>query len=227
MRLLLIEDDRKLAASLTKSLVSQSFAVDHAADGMQGEELACTNPYDVILLDLMLPRQDGWVTCARLREQNILTPILMLTARDDVEDKIRGLDSGADDYLAKPFHVGELVARIRSLARRLSHVRTATITKFGLTLDTATHRASREGQDIQLTSKEFALLELFMLNPGRILTREEISEHLWDMNFEPRSNVIESFVKFLRQKIDHGFRSPLIRTVRGAGYMFSDTGPDQ
>jgi DNA-binding response OmpR family regulator len=227
MRLLLIEDDRKLASSLTKSLASLSFAVDHAPDGIQGEELATINDYDVILLDLLLPQQDGWETCAHLRKKNILTPILMLTALDDVEDKIRGLDSGADDYLPKPFHVGELVARIRSLARRTTVVRTATITRFGLTLDTATHRASRDGQEIQLTSKEFALLELFMLNPGKILTREQISEHLWDMNFEPRSNVIESFIKFLRYKIDRGFPAPLIHTVRGTGYIFSDRGPKQ
>ena len=146
----------------------------------------------------------------------------MLTALDDVDDKIRGLDSGADDYLPKPFHIGELLARIRALARRRTEVKTTDITHFGLRLDIATHRAYRDGKEIMLTSKEFALLELFMMHPGKILSRETISEHLWDMNFEPRSNIIESFVRFLRRKIDRGFNTSLLHTVRGAGYIFSD-----
>jgi two-component system, OmpR family, copper resistance phosphate regulon response regulator CusR len=149
----------------------------------------------------------------------------MLTALDDVADKIRGLDAGADDYLPKPFHFGELLARIRSLARRATEVRSAVVEKFGLQLDLSTHKASRDGKDISLTSKEFALLELYMMNAGKIITRESISEHLWDMNFEPKSNVIESFVRFLRQKVDKGFETPLIRTVRGAGYIFTDDEP--
>jgi DNA-binding response OmpR family regulator len=146
----------------------------------------------------------------------------MLTALDDVNDKVRGLDSGADDYLTKPFHFSELLARIRSLIRRHSTVRSTDIERFGLRLDLKTHKAYREGQEISLSAKEFALLELFMLHPNRILSRQEISEHLWDMNFDPRSNVIESFVRFLRKKIDYGFDSPLIHTARGVGYMFSD-----
>lgn len=222
MRVLLIEDDRKIAGALKKSLRGEGFAVDVASDGVQGEELAVVNDNDVIILDVLLPKQDGWETCRRIREQKILTPILMLTALDDVEDKIRGLDSGADDYLAKPFHTGELLARIRSLARRRTEVRTADIERFGLRLDLKTHRAFREGKEISLTAKEFALLELFMMHPNEILSRERISEHLWDMNFEPRSNVIESFVKFLRQKVDKGFVNSLIHTVRGSGYLFSD-----
>jgi DNA-binding response OmpR family regulator len=149
----------------------------------------------------------------------------MLTALDDVDNKIRGLDSGADDYLSKPFHFGELLARVRSLARRNTEVRTTTMEKFGLTLDINTHKAMREGREVPLTAKEFALLELFIMHPGKILSREMISEHLWDMNFEPRSNVIESFVKFLRQKVDKGFAAQLIHTVRGAGYMFTDRQP--
>lgn len=222
MRVLLIEDDRKIAGALKKSLRGEGFAVDVASDGVQGEELAVVNDNDVIILDVLLPKQDGWETCRRIREQKILTPILMLTALDDVEDKIRGLDSGADDYLAKPFHTGELLARIRSLARRRTEVRTADIERFGLRLDLKTHRAFREGKEISLTAKEFALLELFMMHPNEILSHERISEHLWDMNFEPRSNVIESFVKFLRQKVDKGFVNSLIHTVRGSGYLFSD-----
>ena len=225
MRILLIEDDRRVAATIAKSLRAESFAVDIAAEGESGEETAQINDYDVVILDVMLPGQDGWETCRKLRKSGVLTPILMLTALDDVSDKIRGLDAGADDYLSKPFHFGELLARIRSLVRRHSNVRSALIERYGLKLDLNTHKASREGIEITLTSKEFALLELFMLHPDRILSRQEISEHLWDMNFDPRSNVIESFVRYLRLKIDHGFDQPLIHTVRGAGYLFSNTSP--
>ena len=225
MRLLLIEDDKRVAASVSRWLRSESFAVDTAADGVTGEELAATNDYDAIIMDIMLPRQDGWATLQHLRKGGVLTPILMLTALGDVESRIRGLDTGADDYLAKPFHGGELLARVRALVRRRSEVRTTTLESFGLTLDLTTHRAVRAGKDIPLTAKEFALLELFLMNPGKILSRQKISEHLWDMNFDPRSNVVESFVRFLRQKIDRGFQSPLIHTLRGAGYMLSDSPP--
>jgi DNA-binding response OmpR family regulator len=225
MRILLIEDDKKIAAAISKSLRAEGYAVDVAFDGVRGEELAQVNDNDVIILDVLLPRQDGWKTCHNLRKKNVLTPIIMLTALDDVQDRIKGLDVGADDYLAKPFHFGELLARVRSLARRKTDVRTATIEKFGLTLELHTRKAFREGVEISLTAKEFALLELFMMNPGKILSREMISEHLWDMNFEPKSNVIESFVKFLRQKIDKEFRTQLIHTLRGSGYMFSDRQP--
>jgi two-component system, OmpR family, copper resistance phosphate regulon response regulator CusR len=225
MRILLIEDDKKISAAVAKSLKAEGYAVDTAYDGIKGEELALMNDNDLIILDVMLPKQDGWTTCQNLRQQKTLTPILMLTALDDVNDRIRGLDSGADDYLVKPFHIGELLARIRSLTRRQTEVRAAVIEQFGLRLDTNTHKVFREGREIMLTSKEFALLELFMMHPEKILSREMISEHLWDMNFEPRSNVIESFIKFLRQKIDKGFATQLIHTIRGSGYIFSDTEP--
>jgi DNA-binding response OmpR family regulator len=225
MRVLVVEDDHKIAASLARALRAESYAVDIANDGAKGEELAQVNDYDLIILDIMLPKQDGWETCAHLRQAHVLTPILMLTALDDVSDKIRGLDQGADDYLAKPFHSGELLARMRSLIRRRSEERTAVLEKFGLQLDLNTHKASRDTKEVALTAKEFALLELFMLNSGRILTRDVISEHLWDMNFDPKSNVVDSFVKFLRQKIDRGFGKPLIHTVRGSGYIFSDSEP--
>ncbi|MEW5842094.1 MAG: response regulator transcription factor [Bacteroidota bacterium] len=220
MRVLLIEDDKKIANALSKGLKEESYAVDIAADGITGEEFAKTNEYDIIILDIMLPNQDGWVTCANIRKAKVLTPILMLTALNDVSDKIKGLDQGADDYLAKPFHFGELLARLRALIRRQSQSRTASIELFDVKLDLNTHTASRNGKVIQLSTKEFALLELFMMNPNKILSRDFISEHLWDMNFDPRSNVIESFIKFLRQKIDKEFDKPLIHTVRGAGYIF-------
>ena len=225
MRILLIEDDRKIAASLSKSLRAESFVVDIAYDGIAGEELAKVNDNDVIILDLMLPKQDGWTTCLNLRKAKVLTPILMLTALDDVDDKVKGLDSGADDYLSKPFHFKELLARIRSLARRKTDIRLPVIERFSMRLDLNTHKAFRGGKEIVLTAKEFAMLELFMMNPEKILSREAIAEHVWDMNFDPKSNVIESFVKFLRQKIDKGFKSQLIHTIRGSGYIFSDQMP--
>ncbi len=222
MRVLLIEDDKKISSAIAKGLKAESYAVDITGDGKSGEELAKINEYDIIILDIMLPRQDGWETCARLRRDKISTPILMLTALDDVSDKIKGLDKGADDYLPKPFHFGELLARMRALIRRRTENRSAVLVHFGVTLDLNTHTAHRYGKAIQLSTKEFALLELFMMNPNKILSREMISEHLWDMNFDPRSNVIEAFVKFLRQKIDKEFDTPLIHTVRGSGYIFTD-----
>jgi DNA-binding response OmpR family regulator len=221
MRLLLIEDDKKISSAVSKGLKAEGYAVDTAFDGILGEQLAEINNYDVILLDIMLPKQDGLQTCHNLRQKKILTPILMLTALDDVSDKIKGLDKGADDYLPKPFHFGELLARIRALLRRGLEIKTAVLENYGVKLDLNTHTAYREGKEIQFSTKEFALLELFMMNPNKILTREMISEHLWDMNFDPRSNVIESFVKFLRQKIDKNFNKPLIHTVRGSGYIFT------
>ncbi len=222
MRILLIEDDKKISAAVAKGLRAEGYAVDTAGDGVKGEELAFVNDYDVIILDIMLPKQDGWKTCLNLRKEKVLTPILMLTALDDVSDRIRGLDSGADDYLPKPFHFGELLARIRSLIRRSSEIKSSVINMYGVTLDLNNHKASREGIEVNLSTKEFALLELFMMNPNKILSRELISEHLWDMNFDPKSNVIESFIKFLRQKIDKNFDKPLIHTIRGSGYIFSD-----
>ncbi|HEY3296675.1 MAG TPA: response regulator transcription factor [bacterium] len=225
MRILLIEDDKKIAATVSKSLRAESFAVDVAEDGLHGEELAASSDYDVLILDVMMPRQDGWQTCRNLRRAGVLTPILMLTALDDVSDKIKGLDTGADDYLTKPFHFGELVARLRSLVRRNSATKTSVIELYGLSLDQQRHCARREGTEIRLSAKEFALLEYFMLHPDTVLSREQISEHIWDMNFEPRSNVIEAAVKFLRQKIDKGFDKPLIHTVRGSGYIFAEREP--
>jgi DNA-binding response OmpR family regulator len=222
MRILVIEDDKKIANALSKGLRSEFYAVDNAYEGSEGEKLASINEYDMIILDIMLPKQDGLQTCNSLRKKGIKTPILMLTALDDVSDKIKGLDSGADDYLVKPFHFGELLARIRALIRRNSEVKSSKVSVYGMELELNTHLAHREGKEIKLSAKEFSLLELFMMNPNKILTREKISEHLWDMNFDPKSNVIESFVKFLRRKIDKDFDPPLIHTVRGVGYIFSN-----
>lgn len=225
MRILLVEDDPKLERVIGRLLKSEGHAVDCAGDGPQGEERALSNDYDLIILDVMLPRLDGWEVLRRLRASRLLTPVLMLTALAGVQERIKGLDLGADDYLAKPFDSGELLARIRSLTRRWTPVRAAVVEQFGVRLDFRTHRAVREGKEVSLTAKEFALLELMMMHPREVLSREQISEHVWDINFDPRSNVVESFVKFLRQKIDKGFDRSLIHTLRGAGYMFSDREP--
>src|SRR5260221_10806228 len=174
MRLLFVEDDRRIVTALSRHLKAEGYAYDVAPDGETGEELASVSRYDVIVLDIMLPRQDGWTTCANLRRSGILTPILMLTALGDYTDRIKGLDFGADDYLVKPFHFGELLARLRALARRKTEVRSNTIERFGVRLDLSTHRAYRTGVEIRLTSKEFALLELFMMHPNTILSRETI-----------------------------------------------------
>lgn len=224
MRILIIEDERKIAETISDKLKKEGFAVDIADNGLSGEEYAVINNYDVIILDIMLPKQDGWTTCRKIRENKITVPILMLTALDEVSDKINGLNGGADDYLSKPFHLGELVARIRSLIRRNSIIKSSRIEMYGLVLDLNQHKVFRNGQERILTAKEFALLELFMVNAEKILDRSFISEHIWDMNFDPKSNVIDAYVKFLRQKIDKDFETPLIHTVRGAGYIFSEKG---
>ncbi len=195
MRILLVEDDTRIAHSIARWLRSESYAVDLARDGKEGEELALSNDYDLIILDIMLPRQDGWTTCAHLRREEAGTPILFLSALGDVDDRIRGLDQGGDDYLVRPFHSGELLARVRALVRRQTDVRASVVERYGLRLDLTTHKATREGKEVLLTAKEYALLELFMMNPGTILNRSVISEHLWEMNFHPQSNVGESWTR--------------------------------
>jgi len=222
MRILLIEDDEKIADVVKRSLTEQHYSVDWAPDGEEGDFLAKTNDYDLIVLDLMLPGKDGWEIIKSLRKEKINIPILMLTALDAIEDKIRGLDSGADDYLTKPFHLGELLARVRSLVRRTTDEKTTIIEVADLKIDTAQRTVNRAGQDINLSAKEFALLEYFIMHKNKVLTRQMISEHVWDMNFDPQSNVIDSFVRFLRQKIDKNFDFPLIQTLRGVGYKLSE-----
>jgi two-component system, OmpR family, copper resistance phosphate regulon response regulator CusR len=222
MRILLIEDDPNIGDVIRRGLQEQHYSVDHALIGEEGMELALVNAYDLIILDLMLPRADGVTICRELRRSSIKVPILILTALDAIDTKIEGLDAGADDYLTKPFHFGELLARVRSLIRRQSDHRQSEIRVADLVLDTATRLVERGGVNIALTAKEFALLEYFMMNRGKVLSREEISEHVWDMNFDPQSNVIDSFVRFLRQKVDRDHGVPLIHTVRGIGYRFSE-----
>lgn len=222
MRILIVEDDENIADVIRRGLVAQHYSVDVASDGAIGLDLAMSNDYDLLILDVMLPRRDGASVSRALRESGFTTPILMLTALGQPRDVINGLDQGADDYLTKPFDFGVLLARIRSLTRRRSDHRLAEIKVADLTIDTARRSVVRDGRPISLTAKEFALLEYFALNKGRVLTRDAIGEHVWDINFDPRSNVIESLMHCLRHKIDKGHNRPLIQTVRGVGYRLEE-----
>lgn len=222
MRILLVEDDRSLQRTLIKLFKTQNFAVDATGSGERAVFLAKTNDFDVIVLDLMLPDIDGFEVCRQIRVEKLPTPVLMLTALDDVENRIKGLDTGADDYLPKPFHVGELLARVRALARRTVDDKTSVIRVNDIELDTAARKAFRNGQDLKLSGKELALLEYLLVNRNKIVSRAEIAEHVWDINFDPKSNVIDSFVKLLRKKLEAGSERKLIRTVRGIGYTISD-----
>jgi DNA-binding response OmpR family regulator len=218
MRILLVEDNRQLNNSLRLSLIDDGYAVDVAFDGVEGEELAEITPYDIIILDIMLPKKNGLDVCRSLRNQRVNTPILMLTARDALEDRVAGLDSGADDYLVKPFALEELRARMRALLRRESSNRSGTLEVDNLTLDPATHFVKRDGTQVELTSKEYALLEYMMRNPNRLITREMAESHVWSYDYDGASNVVDVYIRRLRRKIDDPYKRKLIETVRGAGY---------
>jgi DNA-binding response OmpR family regulator len=220
MRILIVEDDPGIANVIRRGLIDQHYSVDIAEDGELGLDLALCNDYDLVILDILLPKLDGRSLLKQLREAEFSPPVLMLTALDSPDDVVAALDLGADDYLSKPFDFNVLLARVRSLTRRRSNQRTARIEVGGLVLDTAHRTAMRDSVTLNLTSKEFALLEYFVMNQRKNLTRDEISEHVWDINFDPRSNVIESLVRFLRQKIDIPSGMSLIKTVRGIGYRF-------
>jgi DNA-binding response OmpR family regulator len=218
MRILLVEDNRRLNNSLNASLTEEGYAVDSAFGGPEGQELAENTPYDLIILDIMLPGKDGITVCRDLRQERNKTPILMLTARDTVEDRVLGLDSGADDYLVKPFALIELRARIRALLRRDTDEKSGLLVVADLSLDPASHRVQRAGQEIELTTKEFALLEYFMRNSNRLVTREMAEAHIWNYDFEGTSNVVDVYIRRLRRKIDDSFELKLLETVRGSGY---------
>lgn len=218
MRILVIEDEKKVAEFIRNGLVEEGYAVDAAFDGDAGFELASSGEYDAILLDVMLPRVDGVTLCAGLRAAGCDTPILMLTAKDAVSDKVRGLDAGADDYLTKPFAFEELLARIRALLRKKYQHQATRLAVDDLVLDTATHTVTRAGEAIPLSVKEYALLEYLMRNAGSVVTRTMISEHVWDISFETFTNVIDVYISYLRNKIDKGRPRALIQTVRGRGY---------
>jgi two-component system, OmpR family, copper resistance phosphate regulon response regulator CusR len=218
MRILLVEDNRRLASSLKAHLEDDGYAVDAAYDGVEGQELAELTPYDVIILDIMLPRRDGLEVCRELRIQKVPAKIIMLTARDAVEDRVRGLDSGADDYLVKPFSIDELRARLRALLRRDSDDKTGLLQIADLKLDPASHTVTRAGETIELTTKEFALLEYLIRNPNRLITREMAQAHVWSYDYDGVSNVVDVYIRRLRRKVDEPFEPRLIETVRGSGY---------
>jgi DNA-binding response OmpR family regulator len=219
MRILLVEDDSRIARFVAKGLREQAYAVDLAANGEEALYHASVNTYDLAILDVMIPAPDGFEVCRRLRESGLRIPILMLTARDATDDRVRGLNTGADDYLTKPFEFRELLARLRALLRRSGELRSDRIAIDDLVLDTAAQTAARAGKQIPLTTKEYSLLEYLARNAGRIVGREEISEHVWDETFDPFTNTIEVYVNRLRRKIDEPAGKPLIHTRRGAGYI--------
>ena len=218
MRLLIVEDDLRLAGLLRRGLIKEGLAVDLVANGEDALWMAAAHDYDAIVLDVMLPGIDGFETCRRLRTAGVWTPVLILTARDSVEDRVAGLDTGADDYLVKPFAFAELLARLRAVARRGEPERPSVLVVGGLRLDPATRHVWRDSTEIALSAKEFALLEAFMRRPGEVLTRLHLLEHAWDFAYENRSNVIEVFVRRLRRKLDEPFGIRSLETVRGAGY---------
>ncbi len=222
MHILVVEDEPKLNANLKKSLEEQTYAVDTALDGDDGLEWALMNSYDLVILDVMLPGMDGLQICRSLRKANINVPVLLLTARDAVDDRVTGLDSGADDYLTKPFAQEEFLARVRSLLRRESFAKDPVLRCADLEVDTLSHEIKRAGEAVRLTSKEYAVLEYLMRNQGRVLSRESIAEHVWDYEFDGLSNIVDVYIRYLRRKLDDAFEPKLIETIRGSGYRIRD-----
>ncbi len=219
MRILLAEDEKRVSSFIQRGLKEEGFVVDAVADGEKALELAELNPYDLIILDIMLPKQDGLTICRELRNKKIDAPILMLTARSSTKDKVLGLNSGADDYLGKPFEFEEFIARVRALTRRKSAAKKICYQIDDLVVDPLTHTVKRDGQEIQLTAKEYTLLVYLMQNANQVVTRTMISEHVWNESFDSFTNVIDVYMNYLRKKIDTGFKTVLIHTIRGAGYM--------
>jgi heavy metal response regulator len=222
MRILVVEDEKKVASFIKRGLEEESFSVDMAYDGEEGLSMAESNPYDLILMDLMLPKMDGLAVIKELRSKGNKAPVLCLTAKDTVEDIVSGLDSGSDDYLTKPFAFAELVARVRALLRRGVQDRGAEIRFADLRLDPVAHKVWRSNKEIELTAKEYALLEYFMRNPNQILTRTMIAEHVWDYTFDSFTNIIDVYVNYLRKKVDRDHEKKLIHTVRGIGYVMKE-----
>ena len=220
MRILIIEDNPKMASAIQKGLQSHGYAADVAHSGFEGEDQAVANEYDLLILDLMLPDRDGVDVCRNLRRRCVDTPVIMLTALSGTDDKVAGLDAGADDYITKPFEFDELLARIRAMLRRGEASEGRMLECDNLTLDLYTRVAKRGEVEHELSNKEYGLLEYLMRNPNRVLSRAQITEKVWDMNYEPGSNVIDVYISSLRKKIDRGFEHELIHTVKGAGYRF-------
>jgi heavy metal response regulator len=219
MRLLVIEDEQKVANFIKQGLEEEGYAVDHAADGASGLQMALEGLHDVIVLDVMLPKLDGLSVLQQLRQEKVTTPVLLLTVRATIEDKVLGLDAGADDYLTKPFAFEEFVARVRALLRRRAETAPPILQVADLALDPARRVVSRDEKKIELTPREFTLLDYFMRNPGRVLTRTMIANRVWDYTFDSTTNVIDVYVNYLRKKIDTGHDTKLLHTVRGVGYV--------
>ena len=221
MRVLVIEDDSKIASFVVNGLKQSGFAVDQASDGEKGLALAGTITYDAAVLDIMLPKLDGLSLLRQLRQEKILTPVLILSAKASVDDRVKGLQAGGDDYLTKPFAFSELLARVQALIRRATHTSEPTKLSAGdLTMDLLNREVTRGGQKIELQSREFALLELLLRHPGRAVTKTMILEHLWDFSFDPQTNVVDVLVHRLRTKVDKDFPAKVIQTIRGVGYVF-------
>jgi DNA-binding response OmpR family regulator len=222
MRILLVEDDRNIARFVAKGLREQAYAVDVTEDGNDAIFKLSITDYDAVILDVMIPGRDGFSVCSELRATGVFVPVIMLTARDTLQDRIDGLDCGADDYITKPFAVAELLARLRALLRRGQYLRPALIEIADLVLDTRAQRATRSGKELPLTTKEYALLEYLAREQGRIVSRADIAEHVWDENFDPLTNLIDVHINRLRRKVDDDASIRLIHTRRGAGYMLAD-----
>jgi DNA-binding response OmpR family regulator len=222
MRILVAEDDEKVTRFLEKGLKEERYAVDVCYDGEEALFLSEINPYDIIILDIMLPKKNGFAVCRDLRKAGVVTPILILTARNRVEDRVRGLQEGADDYLSKPFAFEELLARIQALLRRSYDYKSKTLKVGELELDPVSRQINREGKSISLTGREYSLLEYLMRNKGRIVTQTMIIEHVWDMNYEGMSNIVNVYINHLREKIDKDFSTSYIRTIRGVGYKIDE-----
>lgn len=222
MRILVVEDEKKVASFIKRGLEEEKYEVHTANDGEEGLRMALERPYDLIVLDWMLPRKDGLTVTRELREKKTMTPVLMLTAKDSVEDIVAGLDSGSDDYLTKPFAFAELLARVRALVRRSELDRGAEIRFGDMRIDPVTHKVWRGNKEIDLTAKEYALLEYFMRNTNQVLTRTMIADHVWDYTFDSFTNIIDVYVNYLRKKIDREAEKKLIHTVRGVGYILKE-----
>jgi DNA-binding response OmpR family regulator len=222
MRILVIEDEEKVASFIEKGLEQSAYTVDWAANGEDGLEFARSNEYQAIVLDIMLPGKSGLEVVRELRARGVTTPVLALTARAGLEDRVAGLDSGCDDYLPKPFAFDELLARLRALVRRASSQKTTQMEYGGIVLDPVTRKVTRDGKPIELTNKEYALLEMLIRNPGQVYTRTSIMENVWGYDFDNASNVLEVYMNFLRKKVDQGFGKKLLHTVRGVGYVLRE-----
>ena len=222
MRLLVVEDEENLRTVIRKRLMKEGYSVDACGDGQEALDYMAVSPYDTVILDIMMPKMDGMEVLKKMRAGGDQTPVLFLTAKDGIEDRVKGLDSGADDYLVKPFAFEELLARIRVMIRRQSDSASDEMTLADLTVDAGKHSVTRGGKAVELSAKEFAVLEYLMRHQGQVLSREQIEQHVWDFDYEGGSNMVDVYIRYLRRKLDEGYEKKLIHTVRGAGYVMRE-----